>query len=211
MPSDTASPSGRPNCSAGRPCSYRPWPASCRMPKKAALKSVLVVAGGDAAIVRTQRGAEGVGRHVQPAAVEIEADLRGRRPPQRLLDVDREMPRQDRRVRPPRAVAGWPPPAAPAARGVRPAPAPRRPSGPPARSRPAGRRRATADSPAPRPARVSRRSVRSKSGRKSAKSRWARASSHACCASTAVRVNSSTSAAGQLDSSCRPAASSGGW
>ena len=118
---------------------------------------MLVVAGGDAAVVRAQRGAKRMGRHVQPAAVEIEADGRGRLP-------GRTPPARRRETRGPRSTCpaaagsgGSPPPAAPTARAGRPAPGRRSPSVPPARSRPAGRRRGIPDSPGPRPARASAR------------------------------------------------------
>ena len=39
MPSEHATPSGVPKCSAGRPCSYIPWPVSCSTPKNASLKN----------------------------------------------------------------------------------------------------------------------------------------------------------------------------
>ena len=58
------------------------------MPKNAGVEELLVVARGDAAVVRAQRAAERMGRHVEPAAIEIEADRRGRLAAEALLHVD---------------------------------------------------------------------------------------------------------------------------
>ncbi len=49
----------------------------------------LVEPGGDPAVARPDAGAERVGRHVQPAALEVEADRRGHRLAEDLLAVAR--------------------------------------------------------------------------------------------------------------------------
>ena len=62
MPSDTASPSGRPNCSARQPLLVEPVARLVQDAEEGRVEELLVVAGGDAAIVRAQRGAEGMRR-----------------------------------------------------------------------------------------------------------------------------------------------------
>ena len=57
---------------------------------------VLVVPGGDPAIARPDARAERVGGHVQPAALEVEADRRGDRLAEDSLAVARIEPVQDR-------------------------------------------------------------------------------------------------------------------
>ena len=64
-----------------------------------------VVTRGDAAVVRPQRGAERMGRHVEAAAAEVEADRRGRRGAERLLGGNRVVAGQERGVRAPAAGA----------------------------------------------------------------------------------------------------------
>ena len=65
------------------------------------VEELFVVTGRNAAIVRPQRGAERVCRHVQPPPAEIEPDRRGRGAGEAVLHVDRKRSVKDRGVGPP--------------------------------------------------------------------------------------------------------------
>ena len=69
------------------------------------VEKVRVEMGGDAAVVRAQRGAERMGCHVQPPAVEVEADGTARLAAEGILGGDRKVAGQNRGVRPSRAMA----------------------------------------------------------------------------------------------------------
>ena len=57
-----------------------------------------VVSGRDPAVARPDAGAEWMGRHIQAAALEVEADRRGHRLSEHLLAVARIRAIEDRRA-----------------------------------------------------------------------------------------------------------------
>ena len=67
--------------------------------EKGRVEESRVVPRGDAAVVRSERGTKGMGRHVEPSASEVKTDRRGRFLAKRLLHVDRVTATQQRRIR----------------------------------------------------------------------------------------------------------------
>ena len=76
-----------------------PVPRLVQDAEEGCVEEPLVVTRGDAAVVRPERRAKGMGRHVKPPSGEVEADRRGRFLAERLLHVDRVVAAHERGVR----------------------------------------------------------------------------------------------------------------